>query len=162
MPPMAGRTPGPIGAVLSDAAAFCGIIVDFHHVSEAALHIALIARGPTKTMLITDAMSVTGTDLESFDLQGRTIYRRDGRLVTADGTLAGSDLDMATAVRNCVEGLSLLDTTAISMATEVPAAFLRLDSEIGRIVPGCRANFVLLDDALKVKETWIDGIEVAA
>ena len=69
---------------------------------------------------------------------------------------------MATAVRNCVEGLSLTDTTAITMATLNPAAFLRLDHEIGRIMPGYRANFVLLDERLKVKATWIDGVEEAA
>ena len=113
-------------------------------------------------MLVTDAMSVTGTDLPSFELQGRTIFRRDGRLVTADGTLGGSDLDMATAVRNCHRQLGVDLASALGMASLGPAAFLRLDGELGRIAPGYRANLVLLDDELNVRSTWIDGVEEPA
>ena len=45
------------------------------------------------------------------------------------------------------------------MASRVPAAFLRLDSDFGRIAPGYRASMVLLDEALTVMRTWIDGEE---
>jgi N-acetylglucosamine-6-phosphate deacetylase len=157
MPPLAGRDPGPVGAALDSQGTWCGLIVDGHHVSDAALRIAIAAKGPERMMLVTDAMSVTGTDLASFELHGRMIYRKDGRLTTEDGTLAGSDLDMAGAVRNTVQrlGLSLLD--ALRMASLHPAAFLRLDHELGRIAPGYRANLVLLDDELQVQDTWIDG-----
>ena len=44
------------------------------------------------------------------------------------------------------------------MASEYPAAFLGLDHELGRIAPGYRANLALLDDELKVRRTWIEGI----
>ena len=81
-------------------------------------------------MLVTDAMAVTGTDLASFELHGRTIYRKDGRLTTADGTLAGSDLDMAGAVRNSVERLGLALPDVLRMASLIPAQFLRLDHEL--------------------------------
>jgi N-acetylglucosamine-6-phosphate deacetylase len=162
MPPLMSRAPGPVGAALSNSAAYCSVIVDFQHVSAPALQVALQARALATTVLITDAMAVAGTDLKSFALQGRTIYRRDGKLVLEDGTLAGSDLDMAMAVKNCIEGLSLSDTTAIAMATLNPAAFLRLDHEIGRIMPGHCANFVLLDEGYRVVATWIDGSESEA
>jgi N-acetylglucosamine-6-phosphate deacetylase len=102
-------------------------------------------------------MSVTGTDLTSFELHGRTIYRRDGRLTTEDGTLAGSDLDMASAVRNSVERLGLALPDVLRMASLVPASFLRLDHELGCIAPGYRADLVLLDEDLKVRQTWIAG-----
>ena len=102
MPPLAGRDPGPVGAALDSTDTWCGLIVDGHHVSDAALRVAIAAKGTERMMLVTDAMAVTGTDLTSFELHGRTIYRKDGRLTTADGTLAGSDLDMAGAVRNSV------------------------------------------------------------
>jgi N-acetylglucosamine-6-phosphate deacetylase len=102
-------------------------------------------------------MSTVGTELESFELQGRTIYRREGRLTTADGTLAGSDLDMATAVRNTVRHVGVELETALRMASGVPAAFLGLDGELGRIAPGYRASLVLLDDDLMVTNSWIDG-----
>jgi N-acetylglucosamine-6-phosphate deacetylase len=158
MPPMAGRDPGPVGAALDSPDTWCGLIVDGHHVSDAALRIAIAAKGTEHMMLVTDAMAVTGTDLAGFALHGRTIFRRDGRLTTADGTLAGSDLDMASAVRNSIERLGLGLPAVLRMASLIPARFLKLDHELGRIAPGYRADLVLLDDSLHVRQTWIDGI----
>ncbi len=157
MPPLAGRDPGPVGAALDSPDTWCGLIVDGHHVSDAALRLAIAAKGTERMMLVTDAMAVTGTDLTSFELHGRTIYRRDGRLTTADGTLAGSDLDMAGAVRNSVQRLSLALPDVLRMASLIPARFLRLDHELGRIAPGYRADLVLLDESLQVRQTWIGG-----
>jgi N-acetylglucosamine-6-phosphate deacetylase len=108
-------------------------------------------------MLVSDAMSTVGSSLTSFNLFGRTVYRENGRLSLPDGTLAGSDLDMASAVRNAVARLGLSLPTALYMASRAPAAFLRLDHELGCIAPGFRANLVLLDGNLAVRETWIDG-----
>jgi len=85
------------------------------------------------------------------------VRREGGRLTTADGTLAGSDLDMASAVRNTVQRLGVPLEDALRMASLVPAAFLALDRELGRIAPGYRANLVLLDDEFEVIGTWIDG-----
>ncbi|SCY30220.1 N-acetylglucosamine-6-phosphate deacetylase [Microvirga guangxiensis] len=157
MPPLAGRDPGPVGAALDNRDTWCGIIVDGHHVSDPALRLAIAAKGTERMMLVTDAMAVTGTDMKTFELHGRTIYRKDGRLATEDGTLAGSDLDMAAAVRNSVERLGLALPDVLRMASLVPAAFLRLDHEYGRIAPGYCADLVLLDEGLHVQDTWIGG-----
>jgi N-acetylglucosamine-6-phosphate deacetylase len=159
MPPLASREPGPVGAALDERETWCGLIVDLHHVSAPALRIALAAKGADRLMLVTDAMPTVGSDLSTFDLLGRTIFRESGRLTTADGTLAGSDLDMASAVRNAVHYLKVDLPTALAMASRVPAEFLRLDAELGRIAPGYRANLVLLDEDLKVRDTWIEGVE---
>lgn len=157
MPPLLGREPATVGAALDSNGTWCGIIADGHHVSDAALRIALAAKGKEHVMLVTDAMSVTGTDLALFELHGRTIYRRDGKLTTEDGTLAGSDLDMAAAVRNAVNRLGVALPEALRMASLNPARFLRLDHELGRIAPGYRADLVLLDDDGMVRRTWIGG-----
>jgi N-acetylglucosamine-6-phosphate deacetylase len=157
MPPLAGREPGPVGAALDDRDSWCGLIVDGWHVDDASLRIAIAAKGTDRSMLVTDAMSSVGSDLEAFDLLGKTIHRANGRLTTVDGTLAGSDLDMASAVRNTVERLGVSLPDALRMASHVPAAFLRLDHELGRIAAGYRASLVLLDETLHVQRTWIDG-----
>jgi hypothetical protein len=117
MPPLMGREPGPVGAALDERETWCGLIADMHHVSAPAMRIALAAKGADKVMLVTDAMSTTGSDIDSFELLGRTIFRRDGRLTTEDGTLAGSDLDMASAVRNCVRHLGVELGDALRMAS---------------------------------------------
>jgi N-acetylglucosamine-6-phosphate deacetylase len=102
-------------------------------------------------------MATVGTELTEFTFQGQRILRAGGKLTIQTGTLAGSDLDMATAVRNTVQHLGLKLEQALAMASRVPAAFLRLDSELGRIAPGYRASLVLLDEGLQVHETWING-----
>jgi N-acetylglucosamine-6-phosphate deacetylase len=157
MPPLAGREPGPLGAALDDRDSWCGLIVDGYHVDDASLRIAIRAKGADRIMLVSDAMPSVGSDLTTFELLGRTVYREKGRLMTADGTLAGCDLDMASAVRNTV-ALGIPLNEALRMASLTPAAFLRLDHELGRIAPGYRASLVLLSDDLQVRRTWIDGV----
>lgn len=157
MPPFQGRAPGPVGAALSERETFCGVIADLHHVAPESLKVAILAKGRDRAMLVTDAMPTVGTDLAEFRLQSRRVLRHDGKLTTEDGTLAGSDLDMATAVRNVVEQLGFPLEDALVMASRTPAAWLGLDGTIGRIVPGFRADLVLLDDRLAAQATWIGG-----
>jgi N-acetylglucosamine-6-phosphate deacetylase len=159
MPPLAGRDPGPVGAALDDAEAWVGVIVDLFHVSAPSLRIAIAAKGWQRMMLVTDAMPTVGTDLTEFEIDGARIVRKDGGLTRADdGTIAGSDLDMGTAVRNTVNALGLPLEAALHMASGAPAAFLGLGSKLGRVAKGYRASLVLLDDDLGVTETWIDGV----
>ncbi len=157
MPPLAGRAPGPVGAALDDPEAFVGIIVDLFHVSAASLRVAVAAHGWERMVLVTDAMPSVGSDLTEFRIDGNVITRKDGTLLRGDGTIAGSDLDMATAIRNCVGALGLPLEAALAMASRAPADYLRLGDELGRIAPGYRADLVLLDDDLGVVETWIGG-----
>lgn len=157
MSPLHHREPGAAGAALADPDCWCGLIVDGQHVHPAVLKIALACKRPDRFMLVTDAMPSVGSERDSFMLQGRKIHVKDGVCVDESGTLAGSAIDMATAVRNCVRMLGLPLERAARMASEYPAQFLRLDGEMGRIAPGLRANLVALDDALAVRETWIDG-----
>jgi N-acetylglucosamine-6-phosphate deacetylase len=43
------------------------------------------------------------------------------------------------------------------MASSSPAAFLGLTHQRGRIAVGQAADLVLLNDALQVRDTWING-----
>jgi N-acetylglucosamine-6-phosphate deacetylase len=152
------RQPGIVGAALYDTGTWCGIIVDGHHVDPVMLKLALRCKRHDRFMLITDAMPPVGSSLSSFVLQGKTITVADGVCSDASGTLAGTALDMATAVRNAVSLLDLDIAEAARMASEYPAEFLGLSAELGRIAPGYRANLSLLDDDLQVQRTWIEGV----
>ena len=157
MSPMTAREPGAVGAALHDPDCWCGLIVDGRHVHPAMLQLALRAKRSDRYMLVTDAMPSVGSDSDHFMLQGRRISVRDGVCVDENGTLAGSAIDMATAVRNTHELLHVPLDAAVNMASAHPARFLRLDYELGHIAPGFRANFVVADHHLRVLETWIDG-----
>ena len=87
--------------------------------------------------------------------------RENGRLTLADGTLAGSDLTMDQAIRYAVRFLDVPLREALRMASLYPARFLGLDDRVGRIAPGCRADFASLRDDLTVASTWIGGTVAA-
>lgn len=158
MSPLVHRAPGVVGAALDSPESWCGLIVDHAHLHDAAVRIALKVKGKDRIMLVTDAMPSVGTQQGEFILQGKTIQVRNGQCVNVDGTLAGSDLDMASAVRNmiAITGHSLEDVVAMASAT--PAAFLGLQEERGALAPGMRADWVLLGKDLQPRETWIGGV----
>ncbi len=156
MTPMGSREPGVVGAALEDPASWCGVILDGFHVHPAALRVALSAKARGRIFLVTDAMPPVGGANTRFELGERAIECHDGRCATADGTLAGSALDMAAAIRNTVDMVGESPAEAVRMASAYPADFLGLNDH-GRIAPGCRADFVLLGDDLDVRETWIGG-----
>ncbi len=158
MSPLQGREPGVVGAALEDRGSWCGVIVDGVHVHPSSLRVALAAKPRGKVFLVTDAMPPVGADRPDYLLYGETITACDGVLRNAAGALAGSALDMATAVRTAVGLLGLRLEEAARMASTYPAAFLGLDDRRGRIAAGYAADLVLMDDALSVVRTWIDGV----
>jgi N-acetylglucosamine-6-phosphate deacetylase len=161
MSPLSHRAPGLVGAALDAGGVWGGIVADGHHVDPAALRIALRAkRGPARLFHVTDAMALVGSDAPSFELHGRTVKREPGeicsRLVLEDGTLAGSDLDMASGVRFGVEALELPLEESLRMASAYPMAYLRL-ADRGLLKPGMRADCVHLGDDLRVRQVWLAG-----
>ena len=158
MSPLQGREPGAVGAALEDRDSWCGVIVDGVHVHPGSLRVALAAKPRGKLVLVTDAMPMVGSDDPAFALYGEVITAVDGVVRNAAGALAGSALDMATAVRNCVRLLGLPLDEAARMASTYPADFLGLDGRCGRIAAGLQADLVLLDESLAVRSTWIAGV----
>ena len=156
MRPLGSRDPGPVAAALETRTAFFGMIVDGMHVDPAVLRLAL--RGMAHPMLVTDAMPPVGGSKSTFMLYGEEIAVRDSRCAKADGTLAGSALDMASAVRNCVELLGVPLTKALRFASAEPAQFLGLEAELGRLAPGYRADLVAFDPgSMRIHATWVAG-----
>ena len=161
MSQLAHRAPGLVGAAIDHPSVWCGIIADGHHVDPKALRTALRAkRGEGKLFFVTDAMSLVGSEMDTFTLNGRTVRRERGgfcsKLVLSDGTLAGSDVDMASTIRYGVTYLELTLAEALRMATLYPARFLKL-ADRGQLSPGARADLVHFTDAIEVTATWLSG-----
>jgi N-acetylglucosamine-6-phosphate deacetylase len=157
MSPLQHRAPGMVGAALTQDAVFCGIIADGVHVAPPVLRLALRAKGAERLMLVTDAMPGVGNGGQPFVLDGRPIFVKDGVCTDAAGTLAGSGLDMAGALRNMVTMAGCDIPTASRMASATPADFLGLAGELGVLAPRQRADFVVLDAGLHAVATWIGG-----
>jgi N-acetylglucosamine-6-phosphate deacetylase len=157
MSPLGNREPGLVGAALASPILHCGLIADGFHVDPVTMKIALAAKtGPAHIFLVTDAMSTIGSDETSFDLNGRTVYRRDGRLTLADGTLAGADIDMLSCVRYVHEKLGQPLAEALRMASLYPAEAIGAKTK-GSLAAGQDADFIVLGPDLNIHSTWISG-----
>jgi len=157
MSQLTGRAPGVVGAALDDPDSWCGIIVDGEHTDPVVLRISMRCKRHDRFMLVTDAMPGVGTNNKSFLIGGRKITVSGNLCMDDDGRLAGSNIDMASCVRNAVSMLGLTLPEAVRMASLYPAEFLGVAHDVGRIAPGFKANFVVADDQVQVSETWVDG-----
>ncbi len=158
MSQVGNREPGLAGAALDLGILDAGLIADGIHVDPATIGIALRAKkGPGRIFLVTDAMATIGTDMQSFTLNGRVIKRSNGSLRLEDGTLAGADLDMISAVRFVNEMIGVPLEEALRMASLYPAQAMSVSHCHGRLARGAFADLVHLSDALEVKGVWIKG-----
>ena len=150
------RAPGVAGALLADERAYASIIVDGFHVHWASVRAAWRAMNPGHLFAVTDAMPCVGSDVGEFDLASLHILVRNGRCETADGTLAGSALDMGTAVRNLVQKVGVPLPEALRMANRYPCDFAGI-RDLGRLEARCRADFVVFDNQLRERVVFVAG-----
>jgi N-acetylglucosamine-6-phosphate deacetylase len=150
------RAPGAVGAALVDDRVTVGLIADGVHCHPASVRLAVRAKGPSKVVLVTDAIAGAGMEPGIYKLDGQDIFVDDTLARLPDGKLAGSVLTLDQAVRNVVEWSGVGVAEACVMASDVPARLLGLSSK-GRLAPGLDADLVLLDDALEVRATFRGG-----
>src|SRR5258705_4098004 len=77
---MSAREPGIVGVALTDERLTVGIIVDGIHVDPLVVRAAFAAKGRSNIALVSDAMPTVGTKQDHFELMGRQIQLRNGRL----------------------------------------------------------------------------------
>ena len=151
MSPMVGREPGVVGAVINSHV-WSGIICDGFHVDDRMIKLALRARPEDDLMfLVSDAMATVGGPA-LFDLYGQNIHLENGRLINAEGHLAGAHVTQAEGVARLVHEIDVSLAQALRMAITVPALVVgqaNLAQVIGRLV----RDVLVLSDDLKVDGT---------
>ena len=156
MSPLNSREPGMVGqALLSDA--YCGLIVDHQHVHKDSAKLAFKTKGSDRIMLVTDAMAHVGANTNELPFFDTKIIKDGNKLLTPDGTLAGSCLDMHSAVINTHKDLNIPLANACASASSAPAQFCHLHNQIGSIHIGCRADFLLLNEDQAIEQIWLQG-----
>jgi N-acetylglucosamine-6-phosphate deacetylase len=160
MSPLQSREAGMVGAALLDSSSYCGLIVDHEHVDITSCQLAIKCKTAERIMLVTDAMSHVGSEQIELQFAGMQINRQGNKLTIEGGRLAGSALDMASAVRNSVQNLHCSIQEAINMASSTPATFLGLQQQKGYLAPGFDADWVVLTDQYYVNATYIAGEQV--
>lgn len=162
MSPLQSREAGMVGTALLDSSSYCGLIVDHEHVDITSCQLAIKCKTPDRIMLVTDAMSHVGSEQIELQFAGMQISRQGNKLTIEGGRLAGSALDMATAVRNSIQNLHCSIQDALKMASTTPATFLGLQQQKGYLAPGFDADWVVLNDQYYVNATYIAGQQVSA
>ncbi len=161
MSPLMSRAPGVVGAALDSEHTWAGMITDGFHVHEAALRIAIKCKGIQKTVLVTDAMPSVGApaDFSGFDLFGQWVDATGPRLMIEAGNLAGSSLNMMSAVTYAQRNLGVSLPEAIFMASLGPAKAIGLGHELGEIAVGKTASLNHITDDGNVARSWVNGRE---
>ncbi len=157
MPSLNHRAPGALGAVLTDNRIWAQIIADGIHVHPAIVKLLIKAKGIDRTILITDAIRASGMPDGDYALGDQMVHVKDGVARTDAGGLAGSTLTMDQALRNVMEFADISLSEALPMATQVPAAAMRLENYKGSIAPGFDADIVVLDESYQVRMTMVAG-----
>jgi len=143
------REPGLVGAALTSDSLHMGLIADGIHVHPASIRAAINTMGGLhRIYLVTDSMAIAATKLQSFELNGRVIHRSERRLTLDDGTLAGADLELTTAIRVLVEevGCDLVDVLVAAIST--PRRLLGLSKADQNIIGRDNSNLIRIGKSL--------------
>ncbi len=151
------RSPGILGAVLTDRRVSADIIADGVHLDPAIVKLVSSAKGPEQTVLITDATSATGRPDGRYRLGSFEVEVQDGKCM-ANGSLAGSVLTMDRAVRNLARFAEWDLPQAIAAASRNPARVARIANK-GVLAAGADADFIVLNTESEVLRTFIGGAE---
>jgi len=151
------REPGILGAALTDGRVSVELIADGLHVHPAALRLAVLCKGPAKTVLVSDSIKPAGLPDGEYTIRGRRLMLRDGLVRLPDGVIAGSSIRLNDAVRVMVEEAGFSVSEAVQMASNTPARVLRLTPGKGKLAEGSDADVTIMDWRFNVKETIVGG-----
>ncbi len=155
MPPLHHRDGGAVCAAF-DSDAYAELIVDGVHICPEMVALAYRIKRE-RLVLITDSMEATDCADGEYSIAGMPVTVKDGKAVTHDGAIAGSTLHLLDGVKNLSAFAGIPFEQALYNATTAPAKALGLDTTLGEIAPGKRADLILLDGNFNVSGVWVGG-----
>ncbi|KAF1297711.1 N-acetylglucosamine-6-phosphate deacetylase [Enterococcus sp. JM4C] len=153
------REPGMVGALMSLQHVFSELICDGHHVHRNAAEILMEKAGHDHIALITDCMMAGGMPDGDYNLGEFPVVVKDGTARLESGNLAGSILKLKEAIKNVVDWGIATPEQAVMMATLIPAVSCQIDDQCGSITQGRAADFIVLNPAMELQATYLDGAE---
>lgn len=156
MTALSHRSPGVVGASLSDDGTSAELIADTFHVSKGLFNLVAKLKGD-KLCLITDCIRAGGMEDGDYTLGGQPVHKEGIKCLMPDGTIAGSVLNLNEAVRNLYENTNLEIYEAINAASLNPAKALGEDDEIGSLKEGKRADIIICDEKININMTILSG-----
>ena len=150
------RSPGVALAAL-ERSVLAEIIADGEHVSWEILKFVMRIKGQHELCIVTDSMRAKCMPAGEYELGGQKVQVTQQSARLEDGTLAGSVLTMAQAVKNLIEHQICNLNEAIFLSSVNPAKQLGVFDEVGSITPGKWADLVVIDESYRVVMTLCRG-----
>ena len=157
MPGLHHRNPGPIAAAAERDDVTAEIICDGVHIHPAMVRLAFSLFGRDRMILISDTMEAAGLDDGEYSLGGQPVTVRGNRATLHDGTLAGSNTNLALCLGVAVRDMDIPLEDALLAATANPARALGIWESRGSIEPGKVADCIILDDQVRVDQVILRG-----
>lgn len=162
MSPLHHREPGMVGAAMVAHGSYAEAICDGHHLHPQAVGALVNAKGSDYVVLITDCMRAGGMPDGHYHLGEFPVIVENGTARLEDsGNLAGSILKLNQAIKNVYDWGLVKAEEAVRMATENAARANGIEATCGFIRPGFDADFIVLDDQLNLRETYVSGKKVS-
>lgn len=141
------------------------LIGDGCHIVKADIALALKIKGAQKVAIITDAMRLAGTSLQSGKLgslkNGTDTIVDDGVAKLTDMSFfAGSICTMERALGVMHRDFGFDLPTVSTMMSLTPASLLGCDDRKGSIAVGKDADLVLVDSSLCVRDVFVGGVHL--
>ena len=145
-----------MGAAFDTPESRVELICDGVHVHPSVVRATFRMFGPDRVILISDTMRAAGMPDGDYTLGGQDVHVEGRRATLADGTLAGSATDLMACMVTAVQmGIPLHH--AAKAAAVNPDRAIGIYRRVGSLEPGKRANLVLLDRDLQVREVIFRG-----
>lgn len=151
------RSPGTVTPLLLNENVSVEIILDNLHLHPMVVDLVYRLKGAKGIMLVTDAMRAKCLIDGEYDLGGQAVTVCEGAARLANGRLAGSVLHFPDALKNMLNATGCHLHDVMHMLSSTPAKQLNVFDQRGSIVPGKLADFVVLDDMLRVVMTVCRG-----
>ncbi|MGN1347208.1 MAG: N-acetylglucosamine-6-phosphate deacetylase [Eubacteriales bacterium] len=162
MRPIHHREPGNIIASLLTDSAYSEFICDGEHSHPKMIELASRLKPADRLVLVTDSMEAAGCEDGTYSIAGLPVFVKNGRAVNSEGALAGSTLDLFTAMCNYMKFTGKPLEEVVLCATANPAAMVGIDHVCGKIEAGLRADFVMIEnkEAPVRKAVYVNGEKI--
>lgn len=157
MPPFTHRESGVIGAAADTPDCDVELICDGVHISAPVVRATFKLFGDDRVIMISDSMMATGMEDGRYSLGGQPVNVKGNLATLEDGTIAGSATNLMDCVRVAVKDMHIPLESAVRAAACNPARSIGIDSEYGSIAAGKKANLIILNKDLTIKDIIFEG-----
>ena len=161
MPPIKTREPGIAVLALNDTQTYAGLIADGFHIDPELVRLVVRAKAADKLFMVSDAAPSAGAEIPApYNMGGVRVIPKDGKCVNDNGVLAGAQKTLGECVPTAIKDIRLDPERVLRMASTIPAEFLGLGDQFGKLLPNYTADIVALDHGFKTTAVWQSGVKV--